>query len=105
MTGGYDGLIVVWNTDSGAVAAHLAPPGLSNASLQERSIEQVPLPCFLPWVCLNGGKTLHCIHVLPDWRMTLPYVCSHGATQTLHCIHMLQATRVKDGTGIAAGML
>lgn len=105
MTGGYDGLIVVWNTDSGAVAAHLAPPGLSHASLQERSIEQVPLPCFLPWVCLNGGKTLHCIHVLPDWRMTLPYVCSHGATQTLHCIHMLQATRVKDGTGIAAGML
>lgn len=44
VTGGYDGLIVVWNTDSGAVSAHLAPPGLSHASLQERSIEQVPLP-------------------------------------------------------------
>jgi hypothetical protein len=80
VTGGYDGLIVVWNTDSGAVSAHLAPPGLSHASLQERSIEQVPLPCFLPCVCFNGGKSLHCIHVL-------------------------QATRVEDGTVTAAGMM
>ncbi|KAL0019122.1 hypothetical protein WJX79_001934 [Trebouxia sp. C0005] len=59
VTGGYDGLIVVWNTDSGAVSAHLAPPGLSHASLQERSIEQVMfigkrLPYVLAAVSADG---------------------------------------------------
>lgn len=41
VTGGYDGLLVVWNTDSGAIHAHMSPPGLSQLPLQERSIEQV----------------------------------------------------------------
>lgn len=41
VTGGYDGLLVVWNTDSGAIHAHLSPPGLAQRPLQERSVEQV----------------------------------------------------------------
>lgn len=42
VTGGYDGLVLVWNTDSGALSAHLSPPGLTHIGLQERSVEQVP---------------------------------------------------------------
>ena len=42
VTGGYDGLVIVWNTDSGALSAHLSPPGLTHLGLQERSVEQVP---------------------------------------------------------------
>ena len=44
VTGGYDGLVIVWNTDSGALSAHLSPPGLTHLGLQERSVEQVPPP-------------------------------------------------------------
>ena len=43
VTGGYDGLIVVWNTDSGAVSAHLSPSSHKRTGLQERCIEQVHL--------------------------------------------------------------
>ena len=42
VTGGYDGLVLVWNTDSGALSAHLSPPGLTHIGMQERSVEQVP---------------------------------------------------------------
>lgn len=41
VTGGYDGLVLVWNTDSGALSGHLSPPGLNHLGLQDRSVEQV----------------------------------------------------------------
>ena len=46
VTGGYDGLIVVWNTDSGAVSAHLSPSSQKRTGLQERCIEQVHFYCM-----------------------------------------------------------
>lgn len=70
MTGGYDGLIVVWNTDSGAISAHLAPPSLSHTGLQERSVEQVclqpslclqPSCCLQPSLCVQQLQALHSV--------------------------------------------
>ncbi len=57
VTGGYDGLIVVWNTDSGAISAHMTPPSLSHTGLQDRTVEQVSTtlldPAYVTLVLLS----------------------------------------------------
>ena len=67
VTGGYDGLIVVWNTDSGAMSARLAPPSLNQTGLQERSVEQVSSPPD------NSMSPL--VSVLPSVRLSM-YSCT-----------------------------
>ena len=62
VTGGYDGLIVVWNTDSGAVSAHLSFSSHQRSGLQERCIEQVNLSGSHKVCCTLAGNLCPKVH-------------------------------------------
>ncbi|KAL3142584.1 hypothetical protein ABBQ38_002902 [Trebouxia sp. C0009 RCD-2024] len=77
VTGGYDGLVVVWNTDSGALAAHLSPPGLAHIGVQERSVEQSKnnQQYLLAYqVNLQGEKNSGLLHPSPDTASQVVFV-------------------------------
>ena len=46
VTGSYDGVIIVWNIDSGAMKLRLQAPGCEQRLLTERSVEKVGTRSF-----------------------------------------------------------
>ncbi len=68
VTSGSDGLLVVWNTDSGAISQVLTPQGFEDAPLSDRPVEQVG-QCVPGEVPLKRSAVLH---RLPGFRQPPP---------------------------------
>ena len=58
VTSGSDGLLVVWNTDSGAISQVLTPQGFEDTPLSDRPVEQVS-QCFPGEMVHNCTAVLH----------------------------------------------